>query len=115
MKPGTGAIVALLSGLAACAHVDTGPPTAADVTAFETSRILTPLSSPTRTPDRGVVEFAPTVEVRNAACTPTDRRGVFRCAYDSQVREWPGQQTGDWSSRQVLLRLNARGDWVSAE
>jgi hypothetical protein len=94
--------------LAGCAHA-VAPPTAADVQRSEEMRILQPLASPTGRPGRLVVEFAPTVEVRNVACAPATG-GRFDCAFESRRKEALGRAFGGWTPRRETLE-RVHGRW----
>ena len=78
-----------------------GPPTAADVQATEERRVLEPLTD--YTPDgRAYVEFAPTVETRNAACTPVSS-AAFECRFETRVKDAFAQEFGEWTIRRTRL------------
>lgn len=89
----------MLALLVLFAHL--APPTAADVQATEERRVLEPLTD--YTPDgRAYVEFAPTVETRNAACTPVST-AAFECSFEARVRDAFAQEFGEWTPRRTRL------------
>ena len=84
-------------------------PTAADVQTAEKAWVLKPITDYTRD-GRAYVEFAPTVETRNAACTLVSS-GVFECTFESRVKDALAQDLGHWTSRRTRLIWKG-GCWV---
>lgn len=70
-------------------------PSAVDVQRIEEARILEPLTDISRD-GRRTVEFAPTVETRNVDCAPVGRP-VYRCSYESRVKEALENTFGPWT------------------
>jgi hypothetical protein len=84
-------------------------PTAKDIEAFESTRVMGPYVT-YDSQGQGYAEFAPNVVVRGSACEKTERARVFRCRYESHVSDW-GRSDGPWTTREVLLRRDRDGCW----
>jgi hypothetical protein len=83
-------------------------PTSADVQSVEETRVLQPLLD--YTPDgRAYVEFAPTVETRNVACTAVCQE-TYECSVEARVKNAFDHKFGAWTAR--LERMAWRdGHW----
>jgi hypothetical protein len=86
-------------------------PRAADIEAVETTRILAPVTEYTRD-GRAYVEFAPTIETRAAACTPSEG-GAWLCTFETRVRDFFESEFGPWQPRRERLAWR-KGCWVRA-
>lgn len=86
----------------------TSAPSATDVYAVERDRILAPCVSETHD-GRAFVEFAPTVETREVACSMT-AMGIYRCLFEVRVKDYFANDFGPWETRNLLLTL-ADGCW----
>lgn len=86
----------------------TDSPTASDVRALEELRVLEPRSDIAKD-GRRFVEFAPAVETRNLTCSSLSKR-VYRCAYETRVKEMFDRDFGQWEARSEKLERQ-RGGW----
>jgi hypothetical protein len=82
-------------------------PTASDVQAVEQMRVHESRADVARD-GRHFVEFAPTVQTRNASCMAVTQ-GVYECVYDARLKEVFASEFGPWQARREQLeRWNRR-------
>lgn len=81
-------------------------PTASDVQAVEEMRVHEGRADVTRE-GRRFVEFAPTVQTRNASCTAVSQR-VYDCVYDARLKEAFASEFGPWQARREQLERRNR-------
>ena len=81
-------------------------PTASDVQAVEEMRVHEGRADVTRE-GRRFVEFAPTVQTRNASCTAVSQR-VYDCVYDARLKEAFASEFGPWQARREQLERRKR-------
>jgi hypothetical protein len=88
----------------------TAAPNAIDVQEAEEGRIVEPLIDWNAAVDGGgFVEFAPTIETRNATCAPARAR-LFECSYETRIKDAFASDFGPWEARVELLTWHEKCD-----
>jgi len=96
--------------LALAAAMETAP-TPTEIAKLQEGRILESLASPTRSPGRSIVEFAPTIETRNVVCDAQVSSAEYVCRFESRTKAFTARTFGPWEQRSERVTRDSRGHW----